>query len=58
VNAILPFVPFLLLFAGVRCLLGMWETGRRRDWEGFARWSIGMFVTGLAVAGVSMLLDA
>lgn len=57
-TALLPFAPFLFAFLGIRCMLGMWETARAKNWESFARWSMGVFATGAAAAVVSLMLDA
>lgn len=57
-NTLLPFLPFVLAFLGIRCMLGMWETARAKNWESFARWSMGVFASGAAAAVVSLMLGA
>lgn len=56
-NALLPFLPFAAMIVGIRCLFGMWETGRARRWEEFARWSMGLFAVGAVMAVASMMLE-
>lgn len=56
-NNILPFLPFIGAFLGIRCILGMFQTGRDKQWEQFAQWSIGLFAVGCVMAVLSVLLE-